>query len=45
MCIKRDLECKPGLVCGSDNCQIYHPTAEKSSDCCMKPTTESKNQY
>lgn len=32
--IYRDNECKPGLVCGSDNCRKYHPTAEKTSDCC-----------
>jgi hypothetical protein len=41
--LSRDNECQPGLICGKDNCKQYHPKAEKSSDCCMKPpSSDSK---
>ena len=32
----KDSECVPGTVCGKDNCQDFHPTAAKLSDCCIE---------
>jgi len=34
-----DNDCKPGLICGTDNCQKYNSQALSNADCCMRKLT------
>ena len=38
-----DSDCGLGLVCGHDNCQEFHPSADAQADCCVKKE-ECKNR-
>jgi len=31
-----DTDCRPGLECGTDNCQVWHPTWDSTLDCCQE---------
>ena len=32
-----DRQCRPGLLCGFDNCKNFHPGAHRLADCCEQP--------
>lgn len=40
-----DSDCQSELVCGINNCQTYHPKADKTSDCCMYEPEEPMSTY
>merc|ERR1712098_973847 len=33
----RNSDCRPGLVCGTNNCRKFVPGAQSMADCCEKP--------
>ena len=32
-----DKECEGSLVCGTNNCRDFNPSAEETYDCCVRP--------
>lgn len=41
----KNSDCAVGLLCGKDNCQQFHPNAEKSSDCCYDGSGTALSLY